>query len=44
MQVTELACVKDEEVPQQECVPIKEEFTLERNRIAALTVGRVSVT
>ncbi|MGH0169502.1 UNVERIFIED_CONTAM: hypothetical protein FKN15_057012 [Acipenser sinensis] len=26
MQVTELACVKDEEVPQQECVPIKEEF------------------
>ncbi|XP_058875420.1 uncharacterized protein LOC131728445 isoform X2 [Acipenser ruthenus] len=25
-QVTELACVKDEEVPQQECVPIKEEF------------------
>ncbi|XP_058862104.1 zinc finger protein 23-like isoform X3 [Acipenser ruthenus] len=26
MQVTELACVKDEEVHQQECVPIKEEF------------------
>ncbi|XP_058862109.1 uncharacterized protein LOC131703165 [Acipenser ruthenus] len=26
MQVTELPCVKDEEVPQQECVPIKEEF------------------
>ncbi|XP_041092364.1 zinc finger protein 436-like [Polyodon spathula] len=26
MQVTELAFVKDEEVPQQECVPIKEEF------------------
>ncbi|MGH0157556.1 UNVERIFIED_CONTAM: hypothetical protein FKN15_036178 [Acipenser sinensis] len=26
MQVTELACVKDEEVPQQECVPIKEDF------------------
>ncbi|MGH0189055.1 UNVERIFIED_CONTAM: hypothetical protein FKN15_033076 [Acipenser sinensis] len=26
MQVTELTCVKDEEVPQQECVPIKEEF------------------
>ncbi|XP_033881159.3 zinc finger protein 154-like [Acipenser ruthenus] len=26
MQVTELTCVKDEEVPQQECVSIKEEF------------------
>ncbi|MGH0143576.1 UNVERIFIED_CONTAM: hypothetical protein FKN15_000350 [Acipenser sinensis] len=26
MLATELACVKDEEVPQQECVPIKEEF------------------
>ncbi|XP_041092360.1 zinc finger protein 23-like [Polyodon spathula] len=26
MQVTELPFVKDEEVPQQECVPIKEEF------------------
>ncbi|XP_041092926.1 zinc finger protein 252-like isoform X3 [Polyodon spathula] len=26
MQVTELTFVKDEEVPQQECVPIKEEF------------------
>ncbi|MGH0175779.1 UNVERIFIED_CONTAM: hypothetical protein FKN15_071438 [Acipenser sinensis] len=26
MQVTELAFGKDEEVPQQECVPIKEEF------------------
>ncbi|XP_041112279.1 zinc finger protein 271-like isoform X1 [Polyodon spathula] len=26
MQVTELLFVKDEEVPQQECVPIKEEF------------------
>ncbi|MGH0176851.1 UNVERIFIED_CONTAM: hypothetical protein FKN15_073715 [Acipenser sinensis] len=26
MEVTELTCVKDEEVPQQECVPIKEEF------------------
>ncbi|MGH0165782.1 UNVERIFIED_CONTAM: hypothetical protein FKN15_055381 [Acipenser sinensis] len=25
-QVTELTCVKDEEVPQLECVPIKEEF------------------
>ncbi|MGH0170929.1 UNVERIFIED_CONTAM: hypothetical protein FKN15_005847 [Acipenser sinensis] len=25
-QVTELTCVKDEEVPRQECVPIKEEF------------------
>ncbi|RXM33837.1 hypothetical protein EOD39_14691 [Acipenser ruthenus] len=26
MQVTELTCIKDEEVPQQECVSIKEEF------------------
>ncbi|MGH0190070.1 UNVERIFIED_CONTAM: hypothetical protein FKN15_041796 [Acipenser sinensis] len=26
MQITELTYVKDEEVPQQECVPIKEEF------------------
>ncbi|XP_041092936.1 putative zinc finger protein 286B [Polyodon spathula] len=26
MQVTELTLIKDEEVPQQECVPIKEEF------------------
>ncbi|XP_058862354.1 zinc finger protein 554-like isoform X1 [Acipenser ruthenus] len=26
MQVIELACVKDEEVPEQECVPIKEKF------------------
>ncbi|MBN3285903.1 ZN420 protein, partial [Polyodon spathula] len=25
-QVTELACVKDEEVPRLECVPVKEEF------------------
>ncbi|XP_058870343.1 zinc finger protein 271-like isoform X1 [Acipenser ruthenus] len=26
IQVTELPCVKDEDVPEQECVPIKEEF------------------
>ncbi|MGH0181808.1 UNVERIFIED_CONTAM: hypothetical protein FKN15_007907 [Acipenser sinensis] len=26
LQVTELPCVKDEDVPEQECVPIKEEF------------------
>ena len=26
IQVTGLPCVKDEDVPEQECVPIKEEF------------------
>ncbi|XP_058867647.1 zinc finger protein 135-like isoform X1 [Acipenser ruthenus] len=26
IQVTELPCVKDEDIPEQECVPIKEEF------------------
>ncbi|MGH0162407.1 UNVERIFIED_CONTAM: hypothetical protein FKN15_042594 [Acipenser sinensis] len=26
LQVTELPCVKDEDVPEQECFPIKEEF------------------
>ncbi|XP_058873155.1 uncharacterized protein LOC117395251 isoform X1 [Acipenser ruthenus] len=31
MQVTELACVKDEEVPQQECVPIAEELPHENH-------------
>ncbi|MGH0144809.1 UNVERIFIED_CONTAM: hypothetical protein FKN15_008422 [Acipenser sinensis] len=31
-QVTELTCVKDEEVPRLECVPIKEEF-IEQERV-----------